>query len=146
MTDTFEQRRQVRPGMVPALLGALFATLMLPGIGGRASAAHSPANEVGRWNGFAHQAGDTGPGSRVALNLLLPAIRTGDLNLEGNISGLPAVQGNLRVAGRVNGDGRLLIGLFTTGQDRSTLIGFCDGSVRQVENFGQGSGQDDLGS
>jgi hypothetical protein len=132
--------------MVPALLGALFASLLLPGIAGRASAAHAPSNEVGRWDGFAHQSGDTGPGSRVGLNLLLPAVRTGEVNLVGDLNGLPAVQRTLRVEGRVNGDGRLLIGLFAAVQDRSTLIGFCDGSVRPVQNFGQGSGQDDLGS
>src|SRR5690242_17732072 len=137
MTGTIELHRRVRPGMAPALLGALLASAMLWGAAGSASAARTPANDVGRWDGFAHQTGNTGPGSRVALNLLLPAVQTGDVNLVGDINGLPAVQDTLRVEGRVNGDGHVLLGLFHWTEARAVLIGLCDGSVRPVENFGQ---------
>lgn len=111
------------------------------GLACSAFAAREAANEVGRWAGFEHSTADPGP--PVVLDLIANT-DVSRFALRGTISGLPAVQFPVAVTGFVNPAGRLHLTLLN--RDSNTEIGFCDGSVRPVENFGRGSGQDDLGS
>lgn len=131
---TFAVRRGLAAGF--SFLALAFASSALA-LGG-------PANEVGRWLGFAHGPVNASTAqSKVVLDLALGTTAAGPM-LQGVISGLPAVQMPLAVSGSVSRQGRLT--LLLRRPDNQNLVGFCDGSVMPIGNFGPGSGQDDLGS
>ncbi len=117
-------------------------SLLMLSLGGSAFAARDASQEVGQWQGFAHV------GTTVGLPAVQMTLRgnpeRGPFALQGTMVGLPAVQMPVAVEGRVTRAGT--IGLVLRRLTDGVLIGFCDGSVRPVENFGRGSGQDDLGS
>src|SRR5579862_1993941 len=106
-----------------------------------AACAHDASTEVGHWLGFAQSS--SGASSRVVLDLTA-VTGSNPFALQGTISGLPAVQITFQVNGIVTPEGQLRLGLFLPGT--AEMVGFCDGSVRPILNFGPGSGQDDLGS
>ncbi|HTQ08535.1 MAG TPA: hypothetical protein VMI31_00545 [Fimbriimonadaceae bacterium] len=108
---------------------------------GTAFAAHGPAQELGHWLGFAHGGSSSNTAAGVILDLQPAASATG-FNLSGTIA-LPAVQMPLSVKGLVTPFGFLYLTLQDANGNR---VGFCDGSVMPIQNFGPGSGQDDLGS
>src|SRR5579862_8168941 len=108
---------------------------------GSALAAHGPADEVGHWMGFAHSGTAASASGAVVLDLAVSP-NSGSFNLQGMIS-LPAVQMPLLVKGLITPFGFLYLSLSDA---NGNVVGFCDGSVMPVANFGAGSGQDDLGS
>jgi hypothetical protein len=119
---------------------AVASSLFLICLANTAFAARSAASEVGHWLGFAHSSG--GPGN-IVLDLA-PSVSTSGMVFQGTISGLPAVQNTLNVVGSVTSDGVIIL----VCRDVSTgaIVGFCDGSVFPILNFGPVGSQDDLGS
>lgn len=131
-----------------AIRGAVLAAslLVVLGVSQTAFAAREAADEVGRWVGFAAQAGqDLRPPNPCLLDIMTPGTsRPG--SLAGTLSLVPAVRDEagapltLNFTGFVTPSGRLTLFLRGGG-----AVGFCDGSVRKIESFGQPGGQDDIG-
>jgi hypothetical protein len=111
---------------------------MLIGASQLALATHPASHDVGRWNGFAHQAGQLVAGSPVTLDLNLAATST--RVLQGTISGLPAVQMPLNVSGAVTNGGELVLVLTATG-----FTGTLEGKVANLAGFTHDGDPDNIG-
>ena len=122
------------------LAGALVIAL---GLAVPAFAAREAASEAGRWVGFAAQT------SRPPNPCVLDIMSTGPLGssaLAGTLSGLPAVQDASGAPVMLSFTGSVtLFGRLSGSLQGGGVVGFCDGSVRQLLNFGQRGGQDDIG-
>lgn len=96
---------------------------------GQCAFAHNASTETGRWDGFAHQGGQLVAGAPVAMDLA-PGTTGGPRALQGTISGLPAVQSTLNVAGMVTPSGILSLHVTTAG-----FTGTILGKVANLEGF-----------